>query len=558
MKFKKSLFLTLITILMTASFLAACSGSNGGSSSNGTKSNTENASKEEQGTDNAPKLYELGKEPLEFSLYGHYSWYTMPPWGGDVGTKWIQDNKKVTVKAISAGSDPAAKLNTMIATNALPDVIWLDRAADFERLREAGLLVALDEYIDKYPNLKQWLGDAGINILRAEDGHLYGFPNWYTNQPNGNAGYVINSKIYKDLGSPKLETTDDLYNYLKLVKEKFPKVIPYQPGLANDGQGIDVLYSAFKENDHKFPGMRAVPSGDKLTSIFTDPQFVEAMKYTSKLFREKLITQDAFTQTLDQITESVMTGNVAVYAGASPTDIAQKAHPELVKKDPDAGYFMVWPIHKEGLDKNKIFPGTYTTLGWNVAVITKAAENPEAIFAFLDWYTGPEGQTINFWGPEGKYWKGLKEDGITPIFTEEYINDVAGLLEYQGVSTNFAWVGNTVFADRTKADFDATLPEEQRNWVTKWQNDVTWKTQTNATEFINLNPVPNTDLGIIAKRIDEIYLQARAAAIYAKSDAEVEAILKKAEEDAMGNDYQKLLDFKTERWQENKKKIAGQ
>ena len=50
------------------------------------------------------------------------------------------------------------------------------------------------------------------------------------------------------------------------------------------------------------------------------------------------------------------------------------AHAELVAKDPEAGYFMIWPIHKEGLDKNKIFPGTYTQLGWNVSVITKVAK----------------------------------------------------------------------------------------------------------------------------------------------------------------------------------------
>ena len=50
-----------------------------------------------------------------------------------------------------------------------------------------------------------------------------------------------------------------------------------------------------------------------------------------------------------------MTGRVAVYAASSPTENAMNAHAELVAKDPEAGYFMIWPIHKEGLDKNKIF-----------------------------------------------------------------------------------------------------------------------------------------------------------------------------------------------------------
>ena len=87
-----------------------------------------------------------------------------------------------------------------------------------------------------------------------------------------------------------------------------------------------------------------------------------------------------------------------MYAASSPTENAMNAHAELTAKDPEAGYFMIWPIHKEGLDKNKIFPGTYTQLGWNVSVITKSAKDPEAIFAFLDWYTGPEGQSVLMWG----------------------------------------------------------------------------------------------------------------------------------------------------------------
>ncbi|WP_088548296.1 extracellular solute-binding protein [Paenibacillus aquistagni] len=552
MRVKKSLLLTIITVLMSVSFLAACSSNNTSNES----ASEGSSSKPETKTTTSDK-YELGKEPLEFTFYGHYDWYTMPQWGDDEGSKWIQDNKKVNIKAISSGGNAAQKLNTMISTNDLPDVIWLDRASDLERLRQAGMLVPLDEYFDKYPNLKEWLGDKGANILRAEDGHLYGFPNWYTSQPNGNAGYVVNKKYYTELGSPKLETTDDLYNYLKLVKEKYPNVIPYQPHLAKDGQGMDILYSAFKENDHKYPGMRAVPEGDKLTSIFTDPAFREAMQYTAKLFRERLITQDAFTQTLDQIEESVMTGNVAVFASASPTEIAMKAHAGLAASDPNGGYFMIWPVHKEGLDKDKIFPGTYTTLGWNVAVITKAAENPEAIYAFLDWYTGPEGQTINFWGPEGKYWKGYEDDGITPKFTEEYVTDAAGLAEYQQLSTNLAWVGNTVFADRTKAKFEDSLPEEERNWSTRWQSEVTWKTQSNATEFISLNPLPDSEEGMIQQRVEDIYQLARTQAVYAKSDEEVISILDKAQADAAAAGYDKLLEFKTKKWEENKKKIAG-
>jgi len=59
------------------------------------------------------------------------------------------------------------KLQKMIAGNMLPDLIWGQRDADMERLRLAGLLVPLDEYIEKYPNLRTWAGTKILNLLRS-------------------------------------------------------------------------------------------------------------------------------------------------------------------------------------------------------------------------------------------------------------------------------------------------------------------------------------------------------------------------------------------------------
>lgn len=551
----RALPFSLAALLVCVLLLAGCSGSPAGTDNPGAK--PEDPPK---GTE-APKTedkYVLGENPLEFTFYGHYDWYTMPPWGEDISTKWIKENKKVNVVPVHSGGNAAQKFNTMIASTKLPDVIWLERGSDVEKLRQAGMLVPFDDYLDKYPNLKEWLGDAGINMLRSEDGKLYQFPNWYTNQPNGNTGYVVNKKIYRELGEPKLETTDDLYNYLLQVKEKYPNVVPFEPYLAKDGQGLDVLYSAFGENvQSRYISIRGVPNGDKLTSIFKDSVFRESMQYAAKLFREKLMSQDALTQTADQVKEKINTGRAAVFASASPTEYAMNGHALLTAKNKDDGYFMIWPIHKAGLDKNKIFPGTYNQLGWNVSVITKAAKDPEAIFAFLDWYTGPEGQRLLMWGPEGGYWDGLEADGKTPKFTDKYISDADGLAKLQAVTTNLHWNGNTVYVDQAKAKFESTLPEEQRNWSTRWQYEITWKTQANATEFINLDPLPDSEEGIIRQRVEDIFLEARAKALYAKNDEEVNAILDKAEADAQAAGYDRLLEFKTKKWRENLQKMQG-
>jgi putative aldouronate transport system substrate-binding protein len=551
-KVNKAFLSTLSVTVVTALALAGCSGSN--NANNEPPANKGNNGGNE-GSEQVSEVYELGKEPLEFSFYGHYDWYTMPVWGEDLATKWIKENKKVNVVPISSGGAAKNKLSTMIVSKELPDVMWMERGADVEKLRAEGLLVPFDDYLDKYPNLKKWAGESTLDMLRSPDGKLYQFPNWYTTQPNGNSGYLVNKKIYNELGAPSLETVDDLYAYLKQVKEKYPDVVPLE--LGQTAAGMDVMVSAFAENrPFTFNTMMAVPQGDKLVSLFADPVYRELVQFTSKLYREKLISQDSFTQKLEQVESKVVGGKVAVYVASSPTEFGSIGNSQLSAQDPEAGYIMVWPVHKAGLDKNKIFPGDYKQLGWNVSVITKNAKNPEAIFAFLDWFTGPEGQRTIMWGPEGLYWDGVDADEA-PLFTDKFTSDTKGRDELMNSTVNFQWNGNTVYVDNSKTKFESTLPAEKRSWETYWQSEITWKTQFNTTEYVNLDPAGDSEEGIIAQSILSIYEQARAKAVMnAGSDEEVIAILDKAENDAQKAGYDKLLAYKTERWQENVAKLS--
>ena len=553
-KMTKRFWMLFASLLLVLGVVAGCASDEG----NEKEPDKEKPKDEESSADGetAATPFVLGDEQLDITMFGNYDWYTMPPWGDDISTAWIKENKKVNITAIDGGGNAAQRLSTLIAGKNLPDFIWTDKGADVEKLRQGGVLVPLDDYLDKYTNLRDWFGEEGINMLRSEDGKLYQFPNWYNSKPFGNAGYVVHKGIYEELGSPKLETTDDLYAYLKLVKEKFPEVTPFETHI--EGQGIQVLYSAFKEG-HTPGDIRrsAVAEGDKLTSIFEDAEYLESLQFASKLFREKLITQDALTQDMDILTAKVTGGKVAVYASASPTELSAQGHENMIKEDPDSGYFYIWPIAKEGLDKNNIFPGDFSMMGWNVSVITKDAKDPEKTFAFLDWLTGPEGQSSLIFGPEGQYWDGFDADGM-PQFTGDYVSDVAGVIKVDTDTANFQWNGNSNFLDTAKAKFTASLPLEDRRWDTHWQTEVTWKTQLNATEFENINPLPDSDEGMILQSIGDIAEEMRAQTLYAKSDEEVAKIVAAAAENANKLGHEKLLKFQTEKWQANLAKMSGQ
>ncbi|MCP3773133.1 extracellular solute-binding protein [Paenibacillus sp. MZ04-78.2] len=539
----------LAAVMALGTVISGCSGGGSAPADNKAASGTQTPAA------SSSEPWKVGSEPVSFTFFGNYSWYTMPPWGKDAFSKHIQEQYKINITAINAGGNAEAKLSTMIVSKDLPDVIWGDRDK-FERLRENGVLVPLDPYLDKYPNLKKWAGDEILNMLRAKDGKLYMFPNWYTNKPTGNAGYVVNKKIYEELGKPRLETTDDLYNYLKLVKEKYPNIIPFEPGQAKEGKGVDLLFSAFAENNPaSYAGtLRAVPKDGKFTSLFADPVYKETMTFVNKLHREKLMTQDALTQTVDQVREKLNTGRVAVYADITATDYASKANAELTKSDPNAGYFMIWPIHKPGLDKNKIKVAHYDRLGWNAAAITTTAKDPEKIFAALDWMTSPEGMRLIAWGPEGQYWKGLDSEGL-PNLTDKFFSDPAERTKNMNATTDLQIVGNSTYNDKIKVKAELSLPEEKRSWETRYQDAITWKTHMDLTTLRGIEPPQDSPEGIIRERWIELYKKIRAQAILAKSEQEVIEIIDKGEKDAKTLGVDKLNEYLTKRWKENEEKM---
>jgi len=562
MKSKKSFQALIVLALSVILVLSACSSKNDPAPS---PSPTASPSGNEQGTGNEGGDGEVSTDPrskvkpVTFTQYVHYDWFTAPSWEERPHGKWITDNLGVKIEPIQSNGAAAQRLNSMIVSNELPDALVLDKGKDVERLVEAGKLVALDPYLEKYPEFVETIGEETLNMLRSADGKLYQIPNWYINgdQGNGNAAYIVNKKIYKDLGSPPLETWDDLEAYLKQVKEKYPNIIPFDAGEVRDGselQLLGMLYSgAANGNTPQFispGGVFGVPQGDQIVSIFQDPSFQEAALYTSRLFRQGLTSQDMFTQTRDQINEKLRAGNIAVFAAydAVVEGIGREANNTLKAKDPEAGYDVIWPVHKAGVDKNQVFPSGYNALGWNVNVITTKAADPEAIFAYMNWATSEEGQRVFFFGPPGLFYDDV-QDGV-PVPNDAYINRDPKKYDELKIG-EFNWYGNTVYIDTTKGKREKLLPEEAQDWTTVGQTTVSFKTSKNITEFSNMTPVPTSEEGIIMQRLTDYYKQAVSQIVFAKSDEEVISLIQKADTETQGLGYQKLLDWKTAKWKEN-------
>ncbi|WP_238404009.1 extracellular solute-binding protein [Paenibacillus paridis] len=503
-----------------------------------------------------------GERILTFTQYVNYDWYTAPAWEERPHGRWITENLGVRMIPIQSSGSAASKLNAMIVSKQLPDAIVLERGKDVERLVSAGQLVPLDPYLEKYPEFAETIGRANLEMLRSADGKLYQIPNWFIHGLNdsvsGNAAYLINRKIYKQLGSPALDTWSDLEAYLLLVKQAQFGVIPLEFGEIRDSESqmIGMLYSgAANDRNPAFlsPGSGAVfgvPVGKELISIYQDPAFARTAAFASRLYREGYISGDSFTQTRDQMMERLKDGKIAVFGAydAVVEGVGREANHWLQAKDPDAGYDIIWPIHAEGVDKTKVYPSGYNNLGWNVNVITRNAANPEAIFAYMNWALSKEGQQVFFFGPPGLYYDRI-EDGV-PLPNKAYIN--RDRFKYDELKIGeFNWYGNTSYVDAAKSRRERLLPEKAQDWTAMAQTTVSFKTSKNMTEFSNLDPLPNTEEGMIMQQLKEHYKQLVPKIIFAASDEEVSKLIEEAENESQRLGYGKVLQWKTAKWQQN-------
>lgn len=317
--------------------------------------------------------FTFGEDELSFTWYDNSDTAAATIWADtSIPEKWIKENKKVDIKYMDPGGASAEKLATMIVSDSFPDVMTMLRGQDTAKLIASGKIVPINEYMEKYTVMRDDLGKSGIfKMFEQPDGKIYEIPNWANaaGKPNGNNGWVVNTKFYNELGRPEIKTLDDFYSYLKAVKEKYPDVIPYETTDVFQGERY-VLAAMAEDMPPDMLNYFAYTDNGSMHSIFKHPAYRETMLFLNKLFREKLMTQDAFSQTADQVKEKFSNCKVAVTTSA--IGACEDTRVELQKLGGD--WETITPPMKEGLDRAKTYSQGYDRMGWTELLISKGRE----------------------------------------------------------------------------------------------------------------------------------------------------------------------------------------
>ncbi|NQX59954.1 hypothetical protein [Paenibacillus qinlingensis] len=331
-----------------------------------------------------------------------------PFWESNPVAKAIEEKLNIKLKWDVYSGNGKDKLNVVLASGEYPDLIML---SDPTKVIADKIAIPLNNLIDKFgPDLKKKYGSA-LNMLKQSDGNIYHLTNTYLPEGATPPGYgyslQIRTDIYEALGSPKLETSDDVYNYLKLVKEKYPKT--------SDGQTMYPL-SGFNRNwGSPYFGMLAMagsPADSKLYMGADDsvkfwpkaPWAQDVLKFYNKLYREGLIDPEAFTQDYATWQKSKLsTARVAAHIGGwNQTFDVLKTYTDAKLPNAEKMYFQNVVFKFPTADKPTL--NSVSKKGTGALIITDKARNPEAAMKLLNYLTTEEGNFLAMNGPKGIQW----------------------------------------------------------------------------------------------------------------------------------------------------------
>lgn len=304
------------------------------------------------------------------------------------------------------------KVNIMFASGDLPDMVW-DDVPEISTQYEQ--LVVLDEYIEAFaPTVKQLFVDRPEykGILTAPDGKIHFLPagdESYMNQIDQQMW--INKNWLKNVNMEVPKTTDEFYNVLKAFKEKDANgngdandEVPFTfNGITDWATGCGNIFGSFGT---MLAGGYTYVKDDVVHFSPSEEGVLEGIKYLNKLYSEKLIDQEAFTQSLEQYNSrgkgKDVFGSVVGY----------RAHYVLGNEHKE-NYIGVAPL--KGPNGDQMVKANYINQlsGYQITVSCK---QPETMVRYYD-YVNSTTESVLKWnrGVENQNYKYVEVDGAKKL-----------------------------------------------------------------------------------------------------------------------------------------------
>lgn len=317
------------------------------------------------------------------------------------------------------GQSAEEAIGVMVASGEYPDMI--EASDGYQMMVDAGALIPIDKYWDKYPNIKNYLSEEEWNMCRKEDGHIYAIPQFgiiygtdTSTQINGEAWW-IQTRVLKWAGYPEVVTMDD---YFKLLTD-------YTAANPTHVDGSSIIPFTILSEDWRYyclenpPFFLAGYPNDGSVIVEPDTATVVdyntipiAKQYFAKLneeYKNGIIDPESFTQSYDEYISKISTGRVLGFVdqfwnfGYTAVDAIKAAGLD------DCTYVPLGIVANEGIEEQyNNLPALDVSGGFS---ITTSCKDIDGALKFVNDMLSVEAMTIRFWGLKDVDYK-VGDDGL--------------------------------------------------------------------------------------------------------------------------------------------------
>ncbi|MCL2832021.1 MAG: hypothetical protein FWD78_02525 [Treponema sp.] len=313
----------------------------------------------------------------------------------------------------SNNNDVVIQRNLLLASGDYPEVfMMIDRGAftQVEMIQygmKDKIFIPLNNLIDKYgyelkqifeynPDFKNIMVMPDNNIYAitriAEVFHTWAYPKYWVNQSWLNQ---------LNIATPK--TIEDYYNMLKTIKNGKPdgQANPI-PVTTNTNATLDLYVMNAYMPYNRASNYCYLDDNNKIVFAPGLPEFREGLRFLNKIYTEGLLDPSAFTQTQEQMQQSIRQ-EVFLVGGYLADHMTQGVDGNNVKAM--AAYTALTPVKatEKGGWQSSVSRINYNMNGYYL--ITDKCKNPEAAFRLADYFSNEETFDYKANGQEGLDWK---------------------------------------------------------------------------------------------------------------------------------------------------------
>lgn len=486
----------------------------------------------------------------KLTWYVNFDWYAQPGWGVDTVTRKIKEDTNIDVEFISGGDE---KLNTMMASGELPDIMTFDR--NLKVAKDAPkFALPLNQLAEKYdPYFTETAAKPEtLKWYTKEDGNVYGYPSFsvtQTDYDNGNVVgdqvFVVRKDIYEKIGKPDMTTQEGFLNALKKAKEVQPQtddgseLIPFAStaiDIANGGDG------ALGGTLQDFLGLEPSKEG-KFNDRDAEEEYISWLETFRQAYQDGLISKEQFSDNDNTMKEKLSQGKYFAYLHNNTKGLNEFMSTNN-KRNPEQEYIAVdGPANSNG-DKAQFTGGSIA--GWTNTFITTSTKDPQTAINLLTYLTSQYGNMVTTFGVEGETYNLVDGQAVYSEETEALRNsDIARFDKEVGL-------GSYWFA----IDSAYTLSMGEKP-ATSIRDMVRWSDDKIASRF-EIEDMDEAATSAQQRNITKINterVQALVAVMQAGSEKEGQKVWEDFLASRKNNNWETIVDIRNDKIQDNIEKL---